>query len=84
MNFLRRQNMPFILKATSDVCGLLSACDVPGAGIVQVAADFYSDYVEQNQLKSMVGEFSDMGKSGFEQLNKSMSGQLSGNQLGQN
>jgi hypothetical protein len=70
MDFLW-QKMPEILNVTSGVCGLLSACGVPGAGIVQVAADFYSDYVEQKQLKSMVGEFNDTVQSGFEQVNKS-------------
>jgi hypothetical protein len=44
MDFLRR-NMPGILKATSGVCGLLSAVGVPGAGIIKAGADFLSGYV---------------------------------------
>ncbi len=44
MDFLRN-NMPGILKATSGVCGLLSAVGVPGAGIIKAGADFLSGYV---------------------------------------
>jgi hypothetical protein len=97
MDFLW-QNMPRILTATSGVCGLLSACGVPGTGIaaliVKAAADSYSNYVSacqlsdiqlgQNQVKSMVGELNNRVQSGFKQFNESMSGQLSGIQLGQN
>lgn len=80
MDFLRR-NMPGILKTTSSVCGLLSACGVPGAGIVKAGADFLSGYVGGGGGGG--GGGGDGGAAAAAAI-ASMSGQLSSIQLQQN
>jgi hypothetical protein len=80
MDFLRH-NLPGILKFTSGICEILSACSVPGAGIVKACIDVLSSCVGipdlsglqlgQKQLKGMVIKLSDTVEVGFDQLNAS-------------
>jgi hypothetical protein len=70
MDFLRRK-MPVILKGTSGVCDILSACIVPGAGIAKIGVGL---------LSGIVGD----GTPDYSGELASMSGQLSDLQLGQN